>query len=56
MAAIEDLVLTFCPKMRYVPQRILKLLKPVLEQNPDYSARFPVVIQRSRPVALSDYY
>ena len=29
MAAIQDLVLTFCPKMRCVPQRKLKLLMPV---------------------------
>ena len=27
-----------------------------LEQNPDYSARSPVVIWRSRPVAKSAYY
>jgi len=30
MAAIQDLVLTFCPKMRCVPQRKLKLLMPLL--------------------------
>ena len=29
MAAIQDLVLTFCPKMHCVPQRKLKLLMPV---------------------------
>ena len=26
MAAIQDLVLTFCPKMHCIPQRKLKLL------------------------------
>ena len=31
MTAIQDLVPTFCPKMRCVPQRILKLLMPVLD-------------------------
>ena len=30
MAAIQDLVLTFCLKMRCVPHRKLKLLMPVL--------------------------
>ena len=29
MAATQDLVLTFCPKMRCVPQKKLKLLMPV---------------------------
>ena len=29
MAAIQDLVLTFCPKMYCTPQRKLKLLMPV---------------------------
>ena len=29
MAAIQDLVLAFCPKMRCVPQRKLQLLMPV---------------------------
>jgi len=29
MAAIQDLVLTFCSKMRCLPQRKLKLLMPV---------------------------
>ena len=29
MAAIQDLVLTFCPKMNCTPQRKLKLLMPV---------------------------
>ena len=31
MAAIQNLVLTFCPKIRCVPQRKLKLLMPVLK-------------------------
>ena len=31
MAAIQDLVLTFCPKTCCVPQRKLKLLMPVLK-------------------------
>ena len=31
MAAIQDLVLTFCPKMRGIPQRKLKLLMPVTD-------------------------
>ena len=30
MAAIQDLVLTFCPNMHCVPQRKLELLMPVL--------------------------
>ena len=30
MAAIQDLVLTFCPKMHCVPHKKLKLLMPVL--------------------------
>ena len=30
MTALSDLVLTFCPKMRCVPQRKLKLLMPAL--------------------------
>ena len=29
MAAIQDLRLTFCPKMRGVPQKKLKVLMPV---------------------------
>ena len=29
MAAIQDLVLTFCPKMHCTPQRKLKLLMPL---------------------------
>ena len=29
MAAIQDSVLTFYPKMHYVPQRKLRLLMPV---------------------------
>ena len=52
MAAIQNLVLTFCPKMRCVPQRKLKLLMPVLKHyailkfykniscNPSFSLTF----------------
>ena len=32
MAAIQDLVLTFCPNIRCIPQGKLKLLMPVLHQ------------------------
>ena len=32
-AAIRDLVLTFCPTMRSIQQRKLKLLMPVLESD-----------------------
>ena len=31
MAAIQNLVLTFCPKMHGIPQRKLKLLMPVTD-------------------------
>ena len=33
MAAIQDLVLTFCPKMHFTQQRRLKLLIPVSSRS-----------------------
>ena len=33
MAAIQDLVLTFCPKVHFTQQRRLKLLMPVLDSS-----------------------
>ena len=36
MDAIQDLVLTFCPKMRCVSQRKLKLLMPVFSNGDSF--------------------
>jgi len=40
MTAIQDLVLTFCPKMRCVPQRILKLLMPVFYAQEEIERKY----------------
>ena len=42
MAAIQDLVLTFCPKMHFTQQRRLKLLMPVF-------VHIIVLAQRPKP-------
>ena len=39
MAAIQDLVLTFCPKLHCTPQRKLKLLMPVWEGDKESNFR-----------------